>query len=314
MTSLPYPAFLTEKPVDTTQNRLGLSAVGRCRVYPREIVGAEYSTIVAKNAEQAHVDTNVEDKEKKDELKKLKKKYMKEGNAMGKTFLTDTLELDVSVIDVEVVVNPNDLISTDGCLAACLLDSGCHAVVTDGTDLEAMDAAKIPKGRLVAHFKYDKDLTKLGEAFTAAAALASSVSVEMNDDITLETILDIFKCASSQKIECVVQVNPSSMEEDALEMLMKGIHEGAPEGRIALVDPSPRQLGLCYAACIRTDREDKLYTTVVCTRNGEALGLVYSSKVCPCHFLKFCCIVLQLQHESYLSSLFNHIYYNNKLL
>lgn len=281
MTSLPYPAFLTEKPVDVTQNRSGLAAVGRCRVYPHEIAGADYSAIVAKNAEQAHVDTNVEDdKTKKDELKKLKKKYMKEGNAMGKTFLTDTLELDVSVIDVEVVVNPNDLVSTDGCLASCLLDSGCHAVVTDGTDLEAMDAAKIPKERLVAHFKYDKDLTTLGEAFTAAGALASSVSVEMNDDVTLDTILAIFKCASSQKMECVVQFDPAGMEEGALETLMKGIHEGAPEGRIALVDPSPRQLGLCYAACIRTDREDKLYTTVVCTRNGEALGLVYSSKVC----------------------------------
>ena len=281
MTSLPYPAFLTEKPVDVTQNRSGLAAVGRCRVYPHEIAGAGYSAIVAKNAEQAHVDTNVEDdKTKKDELKKLKKKYMKEGNAMGKTFLTDTLELDVSVIDVEVVVNPNDLVSTDGCLASCLLDSGCHAVVTDGTDLEAMDAAKIPKERLVAHFKYDKDLTTLGEAFTAAGALASSVSVEMNDDVTLDTILAIFKCASSQKMECVVQFDPAGMEEGALETLMKGIHEGAPEGRIALVDPSPRQLGLCYAACIRTDREDKLYTTVVCTRNGEALGLVYSSKVC----------------------------------
>merc|ERR1712238_520964 len=44
------------------------------------------------------------------------------------------------------------------------------------------------------------------------------------------------------------------------------------------VDPSPQQLGLSYAACIRTDRADGLYTTVVCTRSGEALGLVYSSK------------------------------------
>lgn len=282
MTSLPYPAFINEKPVDTTQNRAGLAAVGRCRVYPQEIAGADYGAIVAKNTEQAHVDTNVEDKAKKDELKKLKKKYMKEGNAMGKKFLTETLELDVSVVDVEVVVNPHDLVSTDGCLAACLLDSGCHAVVTDGNDLEAMDAAKIPKERLVAHFVYDQDLTKLGEAFTAAASLASSVSVEVKDaaDVTLDTILAIFKSASSQNVECVVQLKPM-MEEAALETLMTGIHEGAPEGKVALVDPTPRQLGFCYAACIRTDREDKLYTTVVCTRNGEALGLVYSSKVCP---------------------------------
>jgi hypothetical protein len=30
---------------------------------------------------------------------------------------------------------------------------------------------------------------------------------------------------------------------------------------------------------MKTDRADGLYTTVVCTRSGEALGLVYSSKV-----------------------------------
>mmetsp|Transcript_27907 Transcript_27907/g.39416 ORF Transcript_27907/g.39416 Transcript_27907/m.39416 type:complete len:226 (+) Transcript_27907:136-813(+) len=35
---------------------------------------------------------------------------------------------------------------------------------------------------------------------------------------------------------------------------------------------------MSYAACMRTDRPDGLYTTVVCTRSGEALGLVYSSK------------------------------------
>ncbi|KAL3929630.1 MAG: hypothetical protein SGARI_004697 [Bacillariaceae sp.] len=43
-------------------------------------------------------------------------------------------------------------------------------------------------------------------------------------------------------------------------------------------DPTPQQLGLAFAACMRTDRPDGLYTTVVCTRTGEALGLVYSSK------------------------------------
>jgi hypothetical protein len=48
-----------------------------------------------------------------------------------------------------------------------------------------------------------------------------------------------------------------------------------------LVDPSASDLGLSFSACMRTDREDGLYTTVVCTRSGEALGLVYSSKVSP---------------------------------
>jgi len=182
---------------------------------------------------------------------------------------------------VECVVTPKDLISTDGCLAACLLDAGCHAVVTDGFNLEAMDAAKIPRERLVANFKYSS--LKAGddvEAFTRAAALASCVSVEIDDeaDANMATIAAIFKSAERlEDLECSVQIKPT-MSDKELEALIKGIHAGTPTGRVMLVDPSPSQLGLAYSACIRTDRPDGLYTTVVCTRNGEALGLVYSSK------------------------------------
>jgi phosphoribosyl-ATP pyrophosphohydrolase / phosphoribosyl-AMP cyclohydrolase / histidinol dehydrogenase len=47
--------------------------------------------------------------------------------------------------------------------------------------------------------------------------------------------------------------------------------------RIALINPTAEQLGMSFAKCLKTDRPDGLYTTVVVTRNGEALGLVYSS-------------------------------------
>ena len=49
-------------------------------------------------------------------------------------------------------------------------------------------------------------------------------------------------------------------------------------GNITLLDPTPHQLGSAYISCLTTDRVDKLYPTVVCTRNNEALGLVYSNK------------------------------------
>lgn len=280
--SVPYPAFVSEKPVDATKNRGGLPAVGKCRIYP-EIDSSNYRLVVAKNVEQARVEGDPA------EQKKLKKKYMKEGVAMAKKFLIESLSLDVSVIDVEVVVDSQDLLDTDGCLAACLLDAGCQAIVADGTQLEAMDAAKIPRDRLVAHFKYDNlkkgggDINgNIAEAFDSAISLASVVSVEVTNatDSNLETILSIFKASSTcEDLGCVVQFSPPE-DENALEAMMKEIHEKAPHGRIALVDPSARQLGLSYAAYIKTDRDDKLYTTVVATRNGEALGLVYSSKVC----------------------------------
>jgi phosphoribosyl-ATP pyrophosphohydrolase / phosphoribosyl-AMP cyclohydrolase / histidinol dehydrogenase len=46
---------------------------------------------------------------------------------------------------------------------------------------------------------------------------------------------------------------------------------------IALIDPTSQQLGEAYCGCLTTDRDDQLYTTIVCNRNNEALGLVYSS-------------------------------------
>lgn len=283
MTSLPFPTFSSQLPVDEANNRTALSAVGRCRFNP-EIVGESYREIVAKNVEQAQVDVDNATAENKDELKKLKKKFMKQGVAMAQKLLRETLKLDVSVIDAEVVVDPNDLVSTDGCVAACLLDAGCQTIVTDGTNLEAMDAAKIPRERLAAHFQYDKIKEKGGdmtsnfiEAFKSASGLASIVSVDVQET-NLEAILEIFNASAGiEGVECVVQFAPST-EEGELESLTKEISEKAPKGKITLTDPTARQLGLSFAACVRTDREDGLFTTVVSTRNGEALGLVYSSK------------------------------------
>jgi hypothetical protein len=283
MTSVPYPAFVSQLPVtvDASQNRAGLTAVGRCRIHPEIMAADEYRAIVAKNLEQAQVDVdNCVDDADKEAKKKLKKKYMKEGVALAKKFLMEILLLDVSVVDVEVVVDPKDLVATDGCLAACLLDAGCSTVVTDGTNLSAMDAAKIPRERLAAHFQYDNDTTttNLVEAFKAASPLASSVSVDISHHSSLDNILAILGAASElENLECVIQYIPSNHEAD-LSMISE-ICSKAPKGRICLVDPTARQLGLAYAAYIRTDRDDKLYTTVVCTRTGEALGLVYSSKV-----------------------------------
>jgi phosphoribosyl-ATP pyrophosphohydrolase / phosphoribosyl-AMP cyclohydrolase / histidinol dehydrogenase len=54
-------------------------------------------------------------------------------------------------------------------------------------------------------------------------------------------------------------------------------HQDMMAVTIALIDPTSQQLGEAYCGCLKTDRDDRLYTTVVCNRNNEALGLVYSS-------------------------------------
>jgi len=276
MTSLPFPTFVHQIPVDASDNRAALSAAGRCRFAPATIGKylEEFEAICAKNKEQALVDTDTP--ETKEENKKLKKKYMKQGVAMASKYLRETLELDVSIVLVEIVVDSKDIVETDGCLAACLLDAGCAAVVIDGTDATAMDAAKIPRERIVAHFADEAAAT--GEAVEAALKLAGTISVGLSKN-DVEEVDRILALVPEKGDKVSFQIAPGLSQED-LESTVAQVSKKCKDGKgsIALVDPSATQLGLSFAACMRTDRDDGLYTTVVCTRSGEALGLVYSSK------------------------------------
>jgi hypothetical protein len=270
MAALPFPIFVSDAPVDADVNRAALSAVGRCRVHP---AGEEYKAICAKNKEQAMVD--VETEETKEENKKLKKKYMKQGVAMASSYLNNSLQLDVSILQVEIVVDAKDIIETDGCLAACLLDAGCAKIVINGLNLEALDAAKIPKERVVAHFNEENDASE--SAIQAALPLATSISVEIS---TVESATKILSYLPDLQQKAVFQLKDGSVG-DALYSMVAELSKICKDGKgsIGLVDPSAIDLGLSFAACMKTDRDDGLYTTVVCTRSGEALGLVYSSKV-----------------------------------
>ena len=44
----------------------------------------------------------------------------------------------------------------------------------------------------------------------------------------------------------------------------------------------PLELGPCVASCVRTDRSDGLFPTLVLENDGAALGLVYSSPESIC--------------------------------
>ena len=88
----------------------------------------------------------------------------------------------------------------------------------------------------------------------------------------------------------VVQLSPADLKKDdqdikELTQTLQAIIAKCGDGKqqrtdktlVALVDPTPLELGMSFAACCKTDRTDGLFATVVCTRNNEALGLVYSS-------------------------------------
>ena len=301
MASVPYPTFVNQTPVDVDNGRAALCAVGKCRIFPDTIPGSAvaFRAIVDKNIEQSVVDVDVGDKEQRNTNKQLRKRHMKEGVAMAKKYLMETLNLDVSVVDVDVYVDPKDLIKTDGCLAACLLDAGCHAIVTDGSNLSALDTAKIPRERLVADFTsplaqsmwLGVNLNTSAACIVSAASLASVISVAMStscDDISVESVTKITQFDLERQkelnIQIVVQLNPSDCKcsnDHELASMIGAMVTACKDGlgTVTLVDPSASQLGLSYSACMKTDRADGLYTTVVCTRSGEALGLVYSSKV-----------------------------------
>ena len=277
MTSLPFPCFVNEFPVDAANKRAALAAVGRCRLDPATCCDpSDYRAICDKNREQALVDTDTAGT--KEENKKLKKKYMKQGVAMASTFLQKILQLDVSIVDVQVVVSAEDVVETDGCLAACLLDAGCTAIVMEGDNLEAMDAAKIPRDKLVAHFDDESKATK--DAIAAALPLAGTISVNLSNH-SMGIVDNVLAQVPDKKDKVTFQLAIAADSED-ISRIVSEISKQCKDGKgsIGLVDPTAAQLGLSYAACMKTDRDDGLFTTVVCTRSDEALGLVYSSKVC----------------------------------
>jgi len=275
MSCLPFPSFVDQIPVDAANKRGALSAAGSCRIDPLTCAPQfkeDYVAICNKNQEQALVD-RLSETVSSDGKKKLKKKYMKQGVAMASVYLTEMLQLDVSVVNVQVVLDPSTIIETDGCLSACFLDAGCTAIVIDGKNLEAMDAAKIPRERIVASFKGADDASE--EDITAALALADTVSVPISNLNEAETILSYISEASDKVIFELSNADASSTTTELVKAIAKICKDN--KGKIALVDPCATTLGTNFAACMRTDRTDGLYTTVVCTRNNEALGLVYSS-------------------------------------
>lgn len=308
-TTLPYASFVTRPPV-VDGGAVALSAAGRCRIHPDTChqddadadnnadPNAEYRAIVSKTIEQASVDAGnspTADGLDEEARKKLKKKYMKQGVAMARSYLNDTLGLDTSVIDVEIVLSARDVKESEGLLASCFLDAGCDKVVLSGTDVEALDAARIPRDRLVAHF----DGADKVEIAGAASQLAGTVSIRPNEtaeEADAETLLTLIAALHDARnsdgitpfdVVIELEAGDADADYDAVRILadkIGSISRGCANRKvrcsgISLIDPTVQLLGLSYAACLKTDREDGLFTTVVCTRSGEALGLVYSSKV-----------------------------------
>ncbi|KAL3789139.1 hypothetical protein HJC23_012228 [Cyclotella cryptica] len=300
MACLPYPTFQLSP--TATYDALSLPAVGRARIHPLSCPGA---MLIPASPPDSHSDCAIDDPavyyqnilgkcmlqcqtgEDGEENKKLRKKYMKQGVALASSFLSTFLGVDVSIVDVEVVLPLNDVVGSDGCLACCFLDAGCARIVLEVEEeslrqaLEACDVCRLPRERIVLHFSSDSSfLSTFDGAREEICERAASVSVRMmtNDSNAMKTLAD--SITQDTKTKFVIQLscndgNDTSLY-NAVRKFAKSIKED--QGHISLIDPTAQQLGYCYTECMKTDRTDGLYTTVVCTRSGEALGLVYSSK------------------------------------
>mmetsp|Transcript_11015 Transcript_11015/g.14383 ORF Transcript_11015/g.14383 Transcript_11015/m.14383 type:complete len:461 (+) Transcript_11015:107-1489(+) len=264
-TSTPYPSLNASKPASS------IAAVGRCRIQTSG--SAEFQNIIDQNIERKRA----EEVEKSPEQKKLCKKLMKKSVAECFSWLNSIA--DVSVIDMEVCVESSMIVNTDGFIVQCLMDAGADAVVLSVNEslsladiMEILDCARVPRERIVVHFDSFDDVKRMG-SLESISVMAAALSIGCND---VPTFLTALAEEATEEVRVAAQIDvvgksPSSLAE------MAGTLSDQCVGCV-LNDPSPEQMGLAYAACATTDREDGLFTTIVCARGGEALGLVYSSK------------------------------------
>mmetsp|Transcript_31983 Transcript_31983/g.37288 ORF Transcript_31983/g.37288 Transcript_31983/m.37288 type:complete len:483 (-) Transcript_31983:44-1492(-) len=292
-TFVPFPTFKSTSPATGGGN---LAATGRCRINPKTCTESrdEFDSILSKNIEQSQVDDTVEDEELKSNNKKLKKKYMKQGVAMAQSYLSKSLKVDASIIDVEILLDASMIIQSGGCIVACFLDAGCDKIAVSDENIDmivqAMNFARVPSDRIAAHFDVESlndMLLNSSNVIQKILDLGNTISIESSNNITKEECISLITKIGDltgsdievANVTVVIQILPNDNCEDIVSSVSKFCSEGNnPRGTVSLIDPSAQLLGLSYAACIRTDRVDGLYTTVVCTRSNEALGLVYSSK------------------------------------
>jgi len=169
--------------------------------------------------------------------------------------------------------------------------------------LQALDVSGIPKERISVQLQSeqisalkekqndgDNDTASNVMLFTNTISVSYTFKDEMVSSNDVETcttemgnIAALFASASETSTipTVVVEVTPT----ENISQFVKGVSKYCstslpktiPCGTVTLIDPTAEQLGSSWVSCISTDRSDELYTTVVTTRMGEALGLVYSN-------------------------------------
>ena len=222
---------------------------------------------------------------------------------------------DPSIVDIEVHLDGDCVVASDGLVCSQFLDAGASCIVLDvraEEDVSVIIASHLPKDRLIVNVdaRHVSTLASSG-IFRALAPFASAYCI---DWVTMEAASAgiyapaIVRLANEIKDASAASDSSStpppapppattplshshSHDDDDYKFFvtlpfsfsqspssLKLVNDlFSSRVGVCVPDASAEWLGQAFAACAKTDRPDKLYTTVVCTRSGVALGLVYSS-------------------------------------
>ena len=269
----PYSCFT--KPITKSQSPL-FTVGGRTRIHPQTVAEEYYIDILSSIT--AYYKQTQETKDKY-----TLKQYKHECQVQIKNYF-HFIGLDTTIIDAEFVLGDKDILDTNGEIITQLLDAGIHQIIIDIPSSEEKEYTALqailfnfPRGRLGVHYPSLESIYEHQDFLTLVEKI--SVPYKRLDD------LNLFWDLNSSIQDCLMEENRlvfvTSISEDHVGIassLSLALFEKKVGVSLALLDPTSQQLGECYTACIRCDRKDGLFSTVVCTRDMHALGLVYSSK------------------------------------
>jgi len=256
---------------------------GRARINPSKLAEEYYDDII-KTCKEYHKH-NTQSGENKDKYK------IKETKKECQSIITNLftyLQLETTIIDAEFVLSDIDIIvDTDGEIIVQLLDAGIYQIIIDipttTTESNNYDELKnilekLPRNRLGIHYPSLEYIYEHQDLLTYVEKI--SVSYNRLDDCNIfwDLIKDIQDCMTSGNTLTLCLESNSDDTIDVASSLASDLFKKKINASLALTNPTWKHLGECYAACIKCERKDGLFTTVVCTRDGHALGLVYSSK------------------------------------
>ncbi|GMI16074.1 hypothetical protein TrVE_jg1108 [Triparma verrucosa] len=202
-----------------------------------------------------------------DSDKKTAKKNIK--NATNKCReVVDGFQVDCSSCDVEISVSSSHVLSTSGLICSSFLDAGCSKIIVPIDEgYAALEASLLPPNRLIASLKSDTPPPSFGNLYNLTKTLTILTD---STPSSIDSALNILSTLGpTSKVDKIITVSDADAE------AVRKWNE--VKVQTCMNEATPKSIVEGYMSMAKTDRDDGLFTTVVTSRSGVALGLVYSS-------------------------------------